>query len=363
LISRRAFLLTPTALLAAESKLNVVLMVARGWRGVATPWMGDADLKAPNLENFAKSAVVFPRAYACDPSTEPARSGILTGRYPHANGVTRDGAPLRTEEVTLDSILKVAGYAVGDRLEWLETKPAGPFFLNLRFDPPRFSEAAADASKLHVRDNVPSGEDAKAREELAQRYGIYAALDQQLGGVMAALEKKSLIESTMVVFTSDRGEQIGSQGIHGDDEVWFEESVRVPMAIRHPRAQAFASDVLVSQVDIVPTVLALCGEPGFEGLQGRDLSGLILGQKVGRPESVFAEGKIGQKDEWRMLVQGSDKIVVDVNGAVTHLYNLGDDRFELTNLAGEKPAQLKRDELLASMRVTRQRLLDFRRRS
>jgi arylsulfatase A-like enzyme len=220
-----------------------------------------------------------------------------------------------------------------------------------------------DASKLHVRENVPAAEDAKVRDELAKRYSVYSALDRQLGAVMAALESKNLTQNTMVVFTSDRGEQIGSQGIHGDDEVWFEESVRVPLAIRHPRAQPFASDVLASQVDIVPTALAMCGEPAFEGLQGHDLSDLILAQKGDRPESVFAEGKIGQKDEWRMLVQGSDKIVVDVDGAVTHLYNLADDRFEMTNLAREKSVELKRDQLLAIMRVTRQKLLDFRRRS
>ena len=80
----------------------------------------------------------------------------------------------------------------------------------------------------------------------------------------------------------------------------------MPLAIRHPRAQPFASDVLASQVDILPTLLALCGEPAFEGLQGRDLSLLLLGQKADRPESVFAEGKIGQKEEWRMLVLASD---------------------------------------------------------
>jgi arylsulfatase A-like enzyme len=367
LVSRRAFLITPAVLLAAESKLaaeaklNVVLIVARGWRGVATPWTSDADLKTPNLEEFGKNAVVFPRTYACDPQAGPGRAGIITGRYPHANGVTSDGAPLRTEEVTLDAVLKVAGYTVGDRVEWLDNKPDGPFFLNLTLEPPRASQAA-DASSLHVRDNVPAGTDAKVREDLAKRYAAYTAMDGQLGAVMAALERTKLAQNSLVVFTADRGEQVGSHGLEGDG-VWFEESVRVPLAIRHPRARPFASDVVVSHVDVVPTLLALCGEPAFEGLQGHDLSALLLGQKGDRPESVFAEGKLGEKDEWRMMVQGSDKIVVDANGDVTHLYNLAEDPFELTNLAHEPSVKLKRDQLLAIMRATRQRLLDFRRRS
>ena len=355
------FLLTPLALLAAESKLNVVLIVARGWRGLATPWTGDPDLQAPNLEQFGNTAVVFPRAYACDPCMDPALSGILTGRYPHATGVTHNGAPTRTEEVTLSAVLKVAGYRVGDQLDWLEANRDTPFFLNLILEPPK-TVKPLDPSKLHPRENISSGTDADVRQKLARRYGEYAALDEQFGKMMAALDRRKLTQETIVVFTSDRGEQIGSHGLDGDD-VWFEESVRVPLAIRHPGAQPFASDVLASQVDIVPTLLALCGEPAFEGLQGHDLSGLLLGQKSERPESVFAEGKIGQKDEWRMLVLGSDKLVEDENGAVTHLYNLAEDPYELTDLAHEPSAQLKRDQMLAIMRATRQRLLDFRRRS
>ena len=367
------------ALLAAESKFNVVLIVARAWRGVSTPWTGDPDLRAPNLEQFGKTAVVFPRAYACDPQSDPARSGILTGRYPHATGVTEDGAPLRTEEVTLDSIFKLAGYRTGDRLDSIETDRDAPFFLNLTLTEDTLKAApSVDPSTLHLRENIPSGTDADVRRKLAQRYAAYASLDQQLGKILAALDRRNLAQKTIVVFTADRGEQIGSHGLDGDG-VWFEESVRVPFAIHHPRAQPFASDVLASQVDIVPTLLALCGEPAFEGLQGHDLSELLLGQKADRPESVFSEGKLGgsegklggsegklgEKDEWRMLVLGSDKLVVDGSGAVTHLYNLAEDPYELTNLAHEPSIQLqlKRDQLLAILRSTRQKLLDFRRRS
>jgi len=361
LISRRIFLLTPLALRAAQSKLNVVLIVARGWRGLATPWTGDPDLQAPNLEEFGKTAVVFPRAYVCDPRRDPGRSGILTGRYPHANGVTQNGAALRTEEVTLDAVLKLAGYRVGDQFDWLESIRDTPFFLNLILDPPS-TVKPLDPSKLHPRENIASGADADVRQKLAKRYGEYAALDDQFGKVMAALDRRKLAQETMVVFTSDRGEQIGSHGLNSDGS-WFEESVRVPLAIRHPGARPFASDVLASQVDIVPTVLALCGEPAYEGLQGHDLSALLLSQKSDRPESIFAEGNIGQRDEWRMLVLGSDKLVVDENGAVMHLYNLAEDPYELTDLAHEPSVQLKRDQMLAIMRAARQRLLDFRRRS
>jgi arylsulfatase A-like enzyme len=359
-ISRRVFLLTPLALAAAPKKPNVILVIARGWRGVAMPWSGDSDVQAPNLARFAENAVVFPRAYACDPQTDPAHSGILTGRYPHVNGMIADGAALRAEEVTLDGVLKVAGYQQIDGIDGLQAN-ASPFYLGVTLDAPR-DATPVDASKLHLRDNVPHALEAKARKDLADRYGAYAAMDQEFGKLLTALDRASLANDTIVIFTADHGEQIGSHGLEGAG-VAYEESVRVPLAIRFPRVlHGDASEVLASQVDILPTVLGLLGEPAFEGLEGHDLSPLLLGVKAERPESVFIEGRIGQKDEWRAVVVGSDKLVVDAQGAVSGLYNLAGDPFEMKNLAGDPSVQLKRDGLVATLRAMKSQLLDFKRR-
>jgi arylsulfatase A-like enzyme len=360
-ISRRIFLLTPLALLGAEKKPNVILVIARGWRGVATPWSGDTDVQAPNLAKFAENAVVFPRTYACDPQSDPARSGILTGRFPHVNGVIADGAPLRAEEVTLGSVLKVAGYRELDGMDALQAIAPSPFFLAANLEVPRFSKPA-DGSKIRLRSNVPRDLELQGLTDLADRYGGYAAMDQEFGKLLTALDRTNAADNTIVVFTSDRGEQIGSHGLEGA-AVAYEESTRVPLAIRFPRVlKADASEVLASQVDILPTVLGLLGEPAFEGVEGHDLSPLLLGVKADRPEFVFAEGKIGQKDEWRMVVVGTDKLVVDAAGAVSGLYNLASDPYEMKNLAGDPSVQLKRDGLLATLRAAKSQLLDFKRR-
>lgn len=360
MISRRVFLLTPLALAAAPKKPNVILVIARGWRGLATPWSGNTDVQAPNLGKFAQDSVVFPRAYACDPQTDPAHAGILTGRFPHVNGVIADGAALRAEEVTLDAVLKVAGYQQIDGIDGLQAN-AQPFYLGVTLDAPQDAKPA-DASKLHLRDNVPQALEAQARKDLAARYGAYAAMDQEFGKLLAALDRANLANDTIVVFTSDHGEQIGSHGLEGAG-VAYEESVRVPLAIRFPRVlHGDASDILASQVDILPSVLGLVGEPAFEGLEGHDLSPLLLGVKAERPESVFIEGRIGQKDEWRAVVVGTDKLVVDEQGTVSGLYNLAADPFEMKNLAGDPSAQLKRDGLMATLRAMKSQLLDFKRR-
>jgi len=116
--------------------------------------------------------------------------------------------------------------------------------------------------------------------------------------------------------------------------------------------------MLVSQADIVPTLLSTCAARVPGEMQGRDLSGQIFEQKGDRPDAVYAEGKLGHKDEWRMLVHGYDKIVTDLEGHVTHLYNLSDDPNELNNLALVSAEQLKRDSLLAEQQVWMRRLGD-----
>jgi arylsulfatase A-like enzyme len=354
-VLRRTFLLTPLALVAAEQKPNVALVIAPGWRGVSTPWNSDPDLQAPNLAKFAENAVVFPRAYACDPDTDPGRSGIVTGIFPHENGVTSDGAAMRAEEVTLGAVLRLAGYNIASSTDGL----TAPFFLQMTLDVPRFSKPP-DGSKFHLRPNVPKNIDDEARGVMAERYAAYTGMDAQFGKILAAMDR--FAADTIVIFTADHGEQLGSHGLEGAG-VAFEESLRVPLAIRFPRAaRPTASDVLASQVDILPTVMALCGQPAYAGIQGHDLSPVLLNTSGDRPESVFAEGRIGARDEWRMVVVGTDKLVVDAEGSVTDLYNLAGDPYEMKNLAHDPSAQLKRDGLLATLRALKSSLLDFRRR-
>ena len=148
-------------------------------------------------------------------------------------------------------------------------------------------------------------------------------MDQEFGKLLAALDRANLANNTIVVFTSDHGEQIGSHGLEGAG-VAYEESVRVPLAIRFPRVlHGDASDILASQVDILPSVLGLVGEPAFEGLEGHDLSPLLLGVKADRPESVFIEGK--NRAEGRMARwwwSGPTSWWWMQQGAVSGLYNL-----------------------------------------
>jgi len=98
--------------------------------------------------------------------------------------------------------------------------------------------------------------------------------------------------------------------------------------------------VLASNVDLAPTLLALCGLEPDESMQGRNLV-------REEPQSIYCAGGFGTAGEWRMVIRGLDKIVVDRSKNVTNLYNLGADPLETENHAHDSAYDLKRDELTA----------------
>jgi arylsulfatase A-like enzyme len=336
LIDRRSFLFAPFALArAADRRPNLVLIVASGWRGQATPWDGDPDLTAPNLEKFGKQSVVFSRTYSCCPQPDLAQTALLTAKFPHA-AKADDEVLGKLNRLTPDAAIKAfekTPFAV-------QIVPADP--QNIR---------EPSVASLHPRGNVPSVDDLSRRRELARFYGRCTAIDNDLGRILAALDRLNLLEDTVVAFTSDCGQQIGSQGLDGND-VPFEESVRIPLAIRYPAKLKPDARDLASQADIMPTLLTLCGMEIPDGVQGQDLFGKMP------EEVVYAEGKLKEPDEWRMIVRGYEKLIATPKGEITHLFNLAEDSYELTNLARDPAQKLTLPSMKAQLLALMQKLGD-----
>ncbi len=380
-ISRRGFLATPLALAAsqamraAERRPNVILIVAGTWRAQAVPWAGDTDVSAPNLARLASQGMTFSHAYASYARSDRSRVCLLKGVFPHTLAMPDASVegPL-AEPPTLASVLRDAGYraaAFGTRqadqiVTFIHAQSAAPFYVEW------YMENAGNGlmertnpGDLHVRENVPTELQSRTREDMAVFYARARTRDRDIGEVLEALGRPlrgnddGLTDDTIVIFTSLHGEQFGSHSGQGDDYA-YEETIRIPLAIRYPRVLKGGSqnDMLVSQVDIMPTLLKWCGAAVPEVVQGRDLSALLAGQPGERPDAVYAEGRLGQKDEWRMLVHGYDKLVVDKNDDVTHLFNLAEDPYEETNLANVTAELLKRDSLLAIERQWAKKLGD-----
>ncbi|MFP5233089.1 MAG: sulfatase [Acidobacteriota bacterium] len=186
-----------------------------------------------------------------------------------------------------------------------------PWLLVLSWNPPHppFNPPAAErdlynAPSLKFRPNVRLSTPAdnlrmpypplKSFETLREAeqgyYGAITAIDQEFARLLKTLDENGMAEDTIVVYTSDHGEMMGSHG-HMAKQMPHEESCRVPFFVRLPgmTGQGRTSDVLFSSVDIYPTLCGLAGIPIPKHCSGHDFSAVMRGHgdHAPTPEMVF----------------------------------------------------------------------------
>ena len=134
-----------------------------------------------------------------------------------------------------------------------------------------------DPDTLTLRPNVDYPDVQTARQEYADYYGVTSNIDWNVGRVMAALNALRLARNTIVVLSSDHGDLLGSQygrtGRFNAKGYLYAESLNVPFVLRYPaRVTPAVVPELFTSVDIMPTLLGLCGVPVPGGVMGRDFS-------------------------------------------------------------------------------------------
>lgn len=127
------------------------------------------------------------------------------------------------------------------------------------------------------------------RERVIPAYmGLVKQIDDQMGRLFAWMQERGLFENTMIVFSSDHGDYLGDHWM-GEKDLFHDPSVRVPLIVYDPRAQADATrgsvcEQLVEGIDLAPTFLSYFGgKPKPHILEGRSLEPLLHGR--GEPES------------------------------------------------------------------------------
>jgi arylsulfatase A-like enzyme len=149
--------------------------------------------------------------------------------------------------------------------------------------------------KLILRGRPVYDMDRKRLEWMYRSYdGAISHVDREIGLILDALKATGEADNTIVVFSSDHGDQLLEHGLMGKN-CFFEASVRVPLMIRFPkRVKPGQYDELVESVDVLPTLFELAGLPEPYESQGRSLVPLIAEsdrQYVPR-EAVFCENVI-----------------------------------------------------------------------
>lgn len=116
-----------------------------------------------------------------------------------------------------------------------------------------------DKDKVAIKGNVPDDTLEKAKDFTAKYYGLVKVVDEEIGKIMKALEKRGILDNTIVIMASDHGEMAGEHGRFGKIMI-DEASMHVPFVIRCPekfKAQRI-SNMVDPSVDIFATILDIC---------------------------------------------------------------------------------------------------------
>lgn len=193
--------------------------------------------------------------------------------------------------------------------------------------------------------------------------GLIKQIDDQIGRLLDWMEGSGRMDDTMIVFTSDHGDYLGDHWL-GEKEMMHECSIKVPMIVYDPAAEADAtrgatSDLFVESIDLIPTFLDL-----FEGwgdlehvLEGRSLLPVIRGGRQGEwRDAVFAESDYGFKrvcgalgidpsDARCFMVRTDRWKYILYEGFEPQLFDLESDPDELHDVAGDPTHSAVRAEM------------------
>jgi arylsulfatase A-like enzyme len=411
--------------MAASSQPHIVVILADDLGNADLGYRG-SDIATPNIDALAAGGVRCESFYG-QPVCTPARAALMTGRYPMRYGLQTlvifpsHGYGLPVDERTLPQALKEVGYATAmvgkwhlghaHQKYWPQNRGFDHFYGNLVGEVDYFTKERGglidwqrdgtfleedgyfttligdeavrtieghDAAQPlflyaaslapHAPYQAPEADTAKYAHIADPQRRTYAAmisdLDEMVGRIVAALERKGMREDTLIVFSSDNGgatsalfatgarspEERAKEGLdtsvappasnapfHGGKGSLHEGGVRVPTIFNWPgRLAPRVVDAPLHMVDIMPTVLALAGgraDPAH-ALDGRDAWAALAEGAPSPHDDVLINvepfrGAV-RKGDWKLL-----KIAL-LPGR-TELYNLADDPGETTNLAETRP--------------------------
>lgn len=293
----------------------------------------------PNLQQFAEEGVLYRQAFCANPTCSPSRACLLTGRYAHSNGMlglAHRGFRLNNYQHHLCHLLRAGGYTTAlagvqhvareptastDEIGYDEvlTEASGfdapvlaaetyfnqpreqPFFLSVGFFAPHRDGNESFPSNIqrpnpdYVRPPAILPDSPETRADFADYSASMTSVDDSMGRVLAALDRAGLRENTLVIATTDHGIAFPGMKCSLSDH-----GIGVMLMMRGPGGFLGGKvvDVLISQVDIVPTVLELAGLPIPEHVQGRSFL-----QGTRSREHVFAEINVHASVEPRRSVR------------------------------------------------------------
>ncbi len=245
-----------------------------------------------------------------------------------------------------------------------------PFLLAVSYGPPHNAyelvpgkyQSLYDADKLTLRPNCrdipsecldPAWEHRRSTRDF---YALVSSLDDMMGRLLAKLDEIDQTDNTIVVFTSDHGDMLWSQGLLYKC-VPFDESIRIPLVIRYPKGlqPGRRIDDPVSSVDLLPTLAGLAGWDIPETVEGGDYSGLLRGESgADAPEAAFSalhRPYVFRKDfpvpPWTAVRTARYTYVEKPGCAPWMLFDNHDDPYQMQNRVDDPQLAPQREHLKA----------------
>ena len=260
-----------------------------------------------------------------------------------------------------------------DHLYDPEQLPVGPTFLMRPDGHSYFSRIRSDFFMQCVYDGHDFSTEAGWRRARAGYMSNVKLVDDMVGKVVDAIEWAGVADNTILVFTSEHGELIGNHAM-AEMRTFYEESAKVPLLVRVPwlsREQRMIGGNL-GQIDLVPTLLDLMGQPVPDHLEGSSRAAVLRAEATLDGNEVFMEHNgMGDRDltseasapafppdqaeilntlktlPWRSIVTADRWKLNLCVGDQCELFDLGSDPFEQHNLFNE-PAHKDRIRQMAS---------------
>ena len=273
---------------SAVSKPNILYLHSHDTGRFIQPY--GHQVPTPNIQRLADQGLLFRKAFCAAPTCSGSRSALLTGEYPHSNGMmglAHRGFELFDYSHHIVHTLREAGYwsgLIGEQhlsndtgvlgydhvvesdtnhvdyvapaaVELIAQAPPQPFFLSVGFFETHREyfepTSVRDALYSLPPDNLP--DTPETRRDMASYKASARSLDQGVGSVLNALDEHDLADDTLVILTTDHG-----LAFPGAKATLTDRGIGVLLIVRGPHGfhGGRVSDALVSQIDLFPTIWA-----------------------------------------------------------------------------------------------------------
>jgi len=242
-----------------------------------------------------------------------------------------------------------------------------PFFLMLSWGTPHSPYQTApeqywsiyDAAQIDLRPNVPPNLYTQTKQDLVGYYAHVTAIDDMVSRLVSRLRSLKILDNTIILFTSDHGDLLGSHG-HYNKQRPYDESIRVPFLIfdgRSAGARPGTYDAMMGAEDIMPTLLGLAGIDIPGTVKGEDFSTYLVDGGASPKDSLVLLYCIQPFGQWPRQHGGKEfrgirtpryTYVRDLNGPWL-LYDNEKDPYQQENLVNHshtKALQNRLDKLL-----------------